>query len=154
MSIAVIENSIVINLVCYDSSNLQSSIEHLESRGYTCVVSDVARIGDTWDGTNFISPPVPEPDPDPATWLIDIGPFFDRFGVKKLPILMSEDLTVKAIVQDVQVRKWVDLQRADVAQAMDILITKSLIDANDKVSILTTPVQDHENLALKKLYFS
>lgn len=154
MSIAVIENNVVVNLVCYDESNLQSSIEHLESKGYICVVSTVARIGDTWDGTNFITPPPPPPPVDPAEWLIDIGPFFDRFQNKKLSILMSSDATVKAIVTDVQVRKWIDLERNDVAQAMDVLVVKGLIDVTEKTNILTTPVQPHEQLALRKTYFS
>lgn len=91
---------------------------------------------------------------DPAEWLIDIGAFFDRFGASKLPILMSTDTTVKALVQDIQVRKWIDLERADVAQALDILAAKSLLSGAQKTAILTTPVSANENLALRKVYFS
>lgn len=154
MSIAVIENNIVVNLVCYDDTNLQSSIEHLESKGFTCVVSSTARIGDTWDGENFISPPPLSPPPLVYEWYIDIGPFFDRFGTKKISILTSNDTVVQAIITDVQIRKWIDLQREDVNQAMDVLVSKNLITGDEKNTILTTPVQLHEQLALKKEYFS
>lgn len=87
-------------------------------------------------------------------WLIDVGPFFDRFGPAKMPVLMSEDSTVKAIVQDTQVRKWIDLKRDDVASALGYIgikvgaLTPELIG-----SILNTPVTSEENLALRKLYF-
>lgn len=98
--------------------------------------------------------PVPETSVDPAEWLIDIGPFFDRFGSSKLPILMSADATVKAIVADVQVRKYVDLKRPDVASALDYITSKGIITASQKTVILTTPVGAEENLALRKLFFS
>lgn len=90
---------------------------------------------------------------DPCEWLIDIGPFFDRFGANKMAILTSADVTVKAVIQDVQIRKWIDLQRTDVAAALDVLVAKGLITGTDKTTILTTPVTVEENRALRKLYF-
>ena len=95
----------------------------------------------------------PEPQPDPCEWLIDIGPFFDRFGAAKIPTLASADATVKAIIQDCQARKWIDLQRVDVAQGLDMLIAKALIDEPLKSAILDTPVVPEENLALRRSYF-
>lgn len=92
--------------------------------------------------------------------LIDIGPFFDRFDHfvpgTKLSILASTDATVQAIVKDVQSRKWITLDRPDVAQAIDVLIAKAIpnVDATLKAHIVGTPVQPEENLALRKLYFS
>jgi len=62
---------------------------------------------------------------NPTEWLIDIGPFFDRFGAAKMGILMSSNATVKAILSDLQVRKWIDLKRADVADGLDSLIALS-----------------------------
>ena len=94
-----------------------------------------------------------DPLPDPAAWLIDIGPFFDRFGVAKIPTLASADATVQAIVKDCQARKWIDLQRVDVAQGLDTLIAKALIDEPLKSAILSTPVAPEENLALRRSYF-
>ena len=84
-------------------------------------------------------------------WFIDIGPFMDRFGANKIPILASADATVRAVTQDMIARKWIDLQRDDVGTAIDLLISKGF--TLDKTAILTTPVEAEENLALRKLYF-
>ncbi len=92
---------------------------------------------------------------DPCEWVIDIGPFFDRFGAAKLAVLTSADATVKAILQDIQVRKWIDLKRADVASSLAYVGTKvPAVDAAMQAAILTTPVAAADNLALRKLYFS
>ena len=92
---------------------------------------------------------------DPCEWLIDVGPFFDRFGAAKLAVLTSTDATVKAILQDIQVRKWIDLKRADVASSLAYVGTKvPAVDATLQAAILTTPVAAADNLALRKLYFS
>ena len=92
----------------------------------------------------------------PTEWLIDIGPFFDRFGAAKMPLLMSTNTTVQALVKDLQVRKWIDLKRADVASGIDALIALGVpgMTAELKASILTTPVSAEENFALRKVYFS
>lgn len=89
-------------------------------------------------------------------WFIDVGPFFDRFGAAKMAILSSSNATVKALVQDLMVRKWIDLKRADVAAGIDALIALNVagVTAELKASVLTTPVTAFENLALRKLYFS
>ena len=92
----------------------------------------------------------------PTQWLIDIGPFFDRFQSAKMPLLMSTNTTVQALVKDLQVRKWIDLQRADVGQGIDALIALGVpgMTAELKTAILTTPVTSEENFALRKVYFS
>ena len=92
---------------------------------------------------------------NPTEFLIDIGPFFDRFGAAKMSILTSQNSTVKAIVQDIQVRKWVDLKRPDVAQGIDALIALGIqgVTGTLKASILNTPVTPEENLALRKMFF-
>ena len=87
-------------------------------------------------------------------WFLDIGAFFDRFGQAKLNILTSADPVVKAIIQDVMVRKWVDLKRPDVQYGVTVIAAKvpeltfSLLN-----SILTTPVRPDENMALRLMYF-
>lgn len=101
--------------------------------------------------------PTPEPDPvpGPTEWLIDIGPFMDRFGMLKMAVLTSQDVTVKAIIQDMYGRKWLDLKRADVTAGINAIaavvtsITPALTNA-----ILTTPIAPEENMALRKLYFN
>ena len=96
-----------------------------------------------------------EPAPvNPTEWLIDIGPFFDRFGPAKMAVLTSTDAGVKAILADTQVRKWIDLQRPDVAQSVAYIGTVvSAVTPALQTAILTTPVTPEENLALRKLYF-
>lgn len=90
---------------------------------------------------------------DKATkWLIDIGPFFDRFGNAKYSILMSTDPLVRVIVEDVRVRKWVDLSRPDVSQAIDVLISKGLCSPAVKYEVLTAPVMPIEQMALMATY--
>ena len=100
------------------------------------------------------SPPAP-PVADPAEWFIDLGPFHDRFGAAKMAVLTSTDAGVKAIMADVQIRKWIDLQRADVASSLAYIgsVVAALTPAI-QTAILTTPVTAEENLALRKLYFS
>jgi len=110
--------------------------------------------GWTYDGTTFAPPPPPEPKLDPCEWLIDLGPFYDRFGATKMAVLTSTDAGVKAIMQDVSIRKWIDLKRADVASALAYI--GSIIPSVDtalQTSILTTPVTLEENRALRRLYF-
>ncbi len=153
MGTALIKNGIVVNMVEIAPSNQAEMTALYEAEGYTCVHNATAEIGSTYEGGIF-TPPVREPVVDPLQWLIDVGPFFDRFAAKKLSILMSTDPLVQAIIKDVQIRKWVDLQRTDVAQALDNFVSKSLITAEEKTTILTSPVQYVENLALRKTYFS
>lgn len=107
--------------------------------------------GWTYSGGVFSAPAAPA---DPCEWLIDIGPFFDRFGAAKMAVLTSADAGVSAILSDVQVRKWIDLQRADVANSLAYIGSKvPSVDATLQTAILTTPVTAEENLALRKLYF-
>ena len=100
-----------------------------------------------------LEPSVPN---HPTDWLIDIGPFFDRFKTAKMPLLLSTNTTVKALLSDIQVRKWVDLKRVDVAQAMDALIDLGVTNMTVELKneILNTSVTAEENLALRKQFFS
>lgn len=94
------------------------------------------------------------PPAEATLYLIDIGPFFDRFGAAKMAVLTSADAGVKAILADLQVRKWIDLKRADVGQGVAYVASKvPAVTAALQTAILTTPVAAEENLALRKLYF-
>ena len=99
---------------------------------------------------------VPAPVVNPTEWLINVGPFFDRFGPAKLAVLAHTDPLVQALIKDLQVRVWIDLQRADVAQGIDLLISKGVpgVNAALKTAILTTPVAPDENLVLRREYLS
>ena len=91
----------------------------------------------------------------PWEWLIDIGPFFDRFGAAKMAVLTSADAGVQAILKDTQIRKWLDLKLPEVAQSVAYIGTKvPTVTAAMQDAILNTPVAPTENLALRKLYFS
>ena len=93
--------------------------------------------------------------PSPWEWFIDIGPFFDRFGAAKMAVLISSDVGVQAIIKDTQVRKWLDLKLPEIASAVAYIGTKvPALTAELQQSILNTPVEEKENLALRKLYFS
>ena len=100
----------------------------------------------------------PEP-PTPAApeweWYIDIGPFFDRFGAAKMPVLTSADVGVQAIIKDTQVRKWLDLRLPEIEQSVQYLASKvPKLTAELQDQIVNIKPEDHENLALRKLYFS
>lgn len=96
----------------------------------------------------------PPPPPPEWAWLIDVGPFFDRFGVAQMPVLTSTDATVRAIITNTQTRKWIDLQRPDVAQSLAAVgaVVAALTPAL-QAQILSTPVRPEENLALRVQYF-
>ena len=99
--------------------------------------------------------PVQEPEPKACEWLIDIGPFFDRFGAAKMAVLTSSDAGVQAVIKDTQIRKWLDLKLPEIASAVAYIGTKvPALTAELQQSILNTPVEEKENLALRKLYFS
>lgn len=114
---------------------------------------DLGVLGRTFSGGQW--QPAPPPPADPAEWLIDVGPFMDRFGLAKLAVLASTNATVRALVTDILARRWIDLQRADVAAGIDLIIGAGVpgVDGTLKTAILTTPVQPAENLALRRLYF-
>ena len=98
--------------------------------------------------------PAPVPA-QPWEWLIDIGSFFDRFGVAKMAVLTSSDVGVQAILKDTQVRKWLDLKLPEIASAVAYVGTKvPEVTPELQQSILNTPVEEKENLVLRKLYFS
>ena len=100
----------------------------------------------------------PEP-PAPAApeweWYIDVGPFFDRFGAAKMSVLTSADVGVQAIIKDTQIRKWLDLRLPEIAQSVQYIASKvPALTAELQDQIVNTKPAEHENLALRKLYFS
>ena len=115
--------------------------------------------GYEWKDMTYVAPPAPAvvTPPivvDPCEWLLDLGPFYDRFGAAKMPVLTSPDATVKAIIADCNVRKWIDLQNPDVANGLAYIGTVvAALTPAIQTAILTTPVTAEENRALRKLYF-
>lgn len=162
MEYALIKNSTVENVIVADEefvAQIAPDWDHIERIDTPAEQALGVGIGWGWDGSAFVAPSVPPAPPAPPPpvweWYMDIGPFYDRFGAAKMAVLTSADAGVKAIIADLNIRKWVDLKRADVTQALAyvgsvvVAVTPAL-----QTSILTTPVSEVENLALRKLYFS
>lgn len=122
------------------------------------IVADPEVMQQHYPAGNYVLVPEPEPAPVPPPvyeWYIDIGPFFDRFGPTKMAVLTSTDSGVKALITDIQIRKWIDLKLPEVAQALAYLgATIPAVTTELQNTVLNTPVAEHENLALRKLYFS
>ena len=116
---------------------------------------DTSVIGKKWNNGVWEDVPTPPAPPPAYEWFIDIGPFYDRFGAAKMDVLLSTDAGLKAILADLNIRKWVDLKRADVAQALAYVgsVVPSVTPALQS-AVVNTPVADAENLALRTLYFS
>jgi hypothetical protein len=62
---AVIDENIVVNVIVADNKEIAETVT-----GFTCVESDLAAIGYTWDGENF-SAPVVEPIVEPVVELTE-----------------------------------------------------------------------------------
>lgn len=156
MDYALIKNGVVAGVIVADADSvagIADQWDHIEP------ASGGVGPGWGWSGGQFVAPPAP-PAPPPAEptayeWYIDIGPFYDRFKSAKLAVLTSNDPGVRAIIADLNIRKWVDLARTDVSSAIQYVGTQvPALTAELQTEILATPVADHENLALRKLYFS
>lgn len=79
------------------------------------------------DHTEYAEPSIEViPQVNPDDWKIYVGPFFDRFGQYKIPILASTDPVVQALIKDAMVRKYIDLhkRRDEIAQMLEILQSK------------------------------
>jgi hypothetical protein len=127
--------------------------EEIDGTGIIPIGSlDNSLLGKQYVDGVFVLPPLPAP---PVwVWYIDIGPFFDRFGAAKMAVLTSTDPGVRALLADIQIRKWIDLQNASVAQGVAYIGSViPAVDAATQSAILTTPVSLADNLALRKLYF-
>lgn len=126
--------------------------------GYTVLPvldGDPVSPGDRYAEGEGFAPAVVTAAPNPTEWLIDVGPFFDRFGAAKMAILTSSSPVAKALVTDCMVRRWIDLRRPDLPAAVDMLIAAGVqgVDAALKAVVLNTPVSQEENMALRVAFF-
>ena len=161
MEYALIKSGTVQNVIVADEAFIAAVTpewDHIERIDTPAEQALGVGIGWGWDGANFVAPAptIPEPQPAPAwEWLIDIGPFFDRFGAAKMAVLTSSDVGVQAIIKDTQIRKWLDLKLPELASAVAYIGTKvPKVTPELQQSILNTPAEEKDNLALRKLYFS
>jgi hypothetical protein len=116
------------------------------------------------DDIVFIAP-VP-PAPAAYAWYVDTGAFLDRFGTSMMPVLLSSDTVVQALLKNLLARKWVDLRRPDVIDAVNYIAGETVQDlgtistpiagmtAGLATAILTTVPSPDEQMTTVKLYFS
>jgi len=115
----------------------------------------------TWNNGNTIppvyeAPEIPDITLDPKYWWIDVGPFYDRFGVDGIAIAASDNGICKAVQTLTGVRKYIDLKDPKVSQMIDMLIAAQQpaatafvpgagpITAAKKAKILNTPTTEAE----------
>ena len=107
------------------------------------IIADQAFIDEHYPGAILLpEPTMPEPEPVPEQRHISVGSFFDRFGELKYPILADQDPAVQAVIKDVSIRKYIDLDRPDLPMGLQVLVSAG--HAVDVVSIVESPVQEHE----------
>ena len=97
--------------------------------------------GSGWVLVEYTAPPV-LPAPTQAPRHISVGAFFDRFGPLKWAILADSSAPVQAVVKDASVRRFIDLDRADLPAGLAIL--EAAGHAIDPQAIIAAEVQEGE----------
>lgn len=156
MNYAKIENNTIVDCIVADEDFINSQIFKDNHPGDWIKVENGEGIGWVHDGTKYAPPTQPEIPAvvDPCEWLIDLGFFYDRFGVAKMDVLMSEDAGVKVRIANFNIRDWIDLKKEDVSADLAYISSQvPSLTTELQNSILTTPVTADENRALRKKYF-
>lgn len=105
---------------------------------HTCIAVETApENGSTYNAATGVFTPPMQPE-IPEIRHISVGAFYDRFGAQKYAILASTDATVKALVADASVRKYIDLDRADLPAGLAMIVAAGY--AIDESAILNSPV--------------
>ncbi len=143
---AIIENGYVVNIALADAPVNENWIDLTDVNPQPSIY---------WAYSNGVfTAPEEVITPSAHEWFIDIGPFYDRFGAVKMEILTSDNSTIKAILEDIKIRKWIDLKNPLVIQSLAYISSVvPALTAELQSAILNTPVSDMENMALRKLYF-
>ncbi len=84
----------------------------------------------------------PEPVQTPELRHISVGAFYDRFGAAKYAILADTNPMVQALIKDVSVRQYIDLDRADLPVGLQMLVDAG--HAIDVDAVLSAPIQPEE----------
>lgn len=79
---------------------------------------------------------------EPRLRLISVGAFFDRFGPQKWAILASNDASVRAVIADASVRKFIDLDNTDLPAGLAILQAAGF--GIDPEAIVSDPILANE----------
>lgn len=75
---------------------------------------------------------------------ISVGAFFDRFKTQKYPILSSTNIGVQALIKDCSVRRYIDLDNAELPYGLDMLIAAGF--TINKEAILTDVITESEKV--------
>lgn len=96
-----------------------------------------------------------DPPAEDTTYLVDVGPFFDRFEAAQLAVLSHTDPMLRAFIESCKVRKWIYTKHPFVAMGVDRVISLGIagVDAAMKARIMDTPARYSEQESLLKLYF-
>lgn len=84
----------------------------------------------------------PEPVQTPELRHISVGAFYDRFGAAKYAILADTNPMVQALIKDVSVRQYIDLDRADLPVGLQMLVDAG--HAIDVDAVVSAPIQPEE----------
>ena len=99
-----------------------------------------------FDGVKWFTraeyPYPPAPAPVPEKRHITVGAFFDRFGDQKWTILSSSNPLVAALIQDVSVRRFIDLDDPQLPGGLDMLVQAGI--EVDVEQILGAPIKTIE----------
>jgi len=132
MYYAQLQNSIVIGVS--QLSDAISSPDLIEIASL-----DTSLLGSTYADGVFTAP---APEPTPAPRHISVGAFFDRFGSLKWAILADTNPGVQALIKDCSVRKYIDLDNADLPAGLSMLVSAG--HAIDTTAILTATITEAE----------
>lgn len=144
MEYALIKNGKVENVIVADPdfiALIAPELDHIEALDTLHEQGLGVGIGWCWNAQDgFIRPPAPEPVPEKRH--ITVGALYDRFGVEKYAVLASTDPVVQALIKDVSARKFIDLDRPDLLQGLQLVQSKGF--AIDPQAIVSAPIQSNE----------
>lgn len=107
------------------------------------IVADAEFMAANYPAGNYREvPEPPAPPPEPEKRHITVGAFFDRFGAEKWSVLASTDPMVQAMVRDASARKFIDLDRPDLLQGLQLVQSKGF--NIDPQAIVSAEVQPSE----------
>ena len=119
----ILENNQVVNTIVADAEFMQSVYPN----------------GNYRELPELEAPSIPLP-PTPRN--ITVGALYDRFGAAKWSILASDNVMVQALIKDVSVRKFIDLDRPDLLQGLQ-LVASAGFDI-DPEAIVSAEIQPSE----------
>lgn len=137
MKYAIVENKVVVNIAIADTPLGKNWVD-------LTGVSPTPNVGDLYKNDAFVPVTVAPVVVVAPLRRISIGAFFDRFGTQKYPILASTNLSVQALIKDSSVRKFIDLDNAQLPYGLALLVSSGY--AIDSAAIINAPILDIERV--------